>query len=162
GHLGKPLRAWRALSQWRSSWLSREGVAALLTYLPALSIIVLPRLQLWQARLDPGGTSYVPWVTGTSMHVPGAMLGLMCHATVYCTAHIYSSLKPIRAWHNRFVAPAYLLLALHTGLLWTWALSMLPNALVEITAARLREVDAMLLVIMLTSLALLVLKLFYW
>src|SRR5262249_32626673 len=25
GHLGKPMRAWRALSQWRSSWLSREG-----------------------------------------------------------------------------------------------------------------------------------------
>jgi DMSO reductase anchor subunit len=28
-HLGRPERAWRALSQWRpSSWLSREGVAA--------------------------------------------------------------------------------------------------------------------------------------
>ena len=26
GHLGKPERAWRAFSQWRSSWLSREGV----------------------------------------------------------------------------------------------------------------------------------------
>src|SRR3954464_8861309 len=37
-HLGQPLRAWRALSQWRSSWLSREGVAALLTFLPAVAI----------------------------------------------------------------------------------------------------------------------------
>ena len=36
GHLGQPLRAWRAFSQWRSSWLSREGVASLLTYLPML------------------------------------------------------------------------------------------------------------------------------
>ena len=27
-HLGHPERAWRALSQWRSSWLSREGVLA--------------------------------------------------------------------------------------------------------------------------------------
>src|SRR3546814_17976234 len=27
-HLGHPERAWRAFSQWRSSWLSREGVAA--------------------------------------------------------------------------------------------------------------------------------------
>src|SRR3546814_16561641 len=35
-HLGKPLRAWRAFSQWRTSWLSREGVAAVLTYVPAL------------------------------------------------------------------------------------------------------------------------------
>ncbi len=34
-HLGRPERAWRALSQWRTSWLSREGVAALVTYLPA-------------------------------------------------------------------------------------------------------------------------------
>src|SRR6266702_1302037 len=25
-HLGHPERAWRAISQWRSSWLSREGV----------------------------------------------------------------------------------------------------------------------------------------
>ena len=34
-HLGRPERAWRALSQWRSSWLSREGVASVLTYAPA-------------------------------------------------------------------------------------------------------------------------------
>src|SRR5215475_805849 len=34
-HLGRPERAWRAFSQWRSSWLSREGVMALLTYVPA-------------------------------------------------------------------------------------------------------------------------------
>src|SRR5579862_5903884 len=35
-HLGRPERAWRAFSQWRSSWLSREGVMAVLTFLPAL------------------------------------------------------------------------------------------------------------------------------
>ncbi|MEL0062516.1 MAG: DmsC/YnfH family molybdoenzyme membrane anchor subunit, partial [Candidatus Puniceispirillum sp.] len=29
-HLGHPERAWRALSQWQSSWLSREGVLAVL------------------------------------------------------------------------------------------------------------------------------------
>src|SRR3546814_7492212 len=33
-HLGRPERAWRAFSQWRSSWLSREGVAAVATFLP--------------------------------------------------------------------------------------------------------------------------------
>ena len=26
-HLGHPERAWRAFTQWRSSWLSREGVS---------------------------------------------------------------------------------------------------------------------------------------
>src|SRR5882672_450227 len=34
-HLGRPERAWRAFSQWRTSWLSREGVLAVFTYLPA-------------------------------------------------------------------------------------------------------------------------------
>ena len=26
-HLGRPMRAWRAASQWRTSWLSREVIA---------------------------------------------------------------------------------------------------------------------------------------
>src|SRR5262245_36733713 len=45
-HLGKPLRAWRAFSQWRTSWLSREGVMALATYVPALlfATLLLPGL----------------------------------------------------------------------------------------------------------------------
>src|SRR5260221_12930021 len=34
-HLGRPERAWRAFSQWRSSWLSREGVMAVATFVPA-------------------------------------------------------------------------------------------------------------------------------
>ena len=34
-HLGHPERAWRAFSQWRSSWLSREGVASIVTFVPA-------------------------------------------------------------------------------------------------------------------------------
>ena len=35
-HLGHPERAWRAFSQWRSSWLSREAVLSLATFAPAL------------------------------------------------------------------------------------------------------------------------------
>ena len=35
-HLGHPLRAWRALSQWRSSWLSREGLVAITTFIPLI------------------------------------------------------------------------------------------------------------------------------
>src|SRR5512132_1401241 len=34
-HLGRPERAWRAFSQWRSSWLSREGVLSVVTFVPA-------------------------------------------------------------------------------------------------------------------------------
>ena len=35
-HLGHPERAWRAMTQWRSSWLSREGVVSVLTFIPAV------------------------------------------------------------------------------------------------------------------------------
>src|SRR6188508_911218 len=40
-HLGQPLRAWRAFSQWRSSWLSREGVLSVATFLPLLWLLWL-------------------------------------------------------------------------------------------------------------------------
>src|SRR5689334_8838502 len=37
-HLGQPQRAWRAFSQWRTSWLSREGVSAVVSFVPALAL----------------------------------------------------------------------------------------------------------------------------
>src|SRR5258707_8133984 len=37
-HLGRPGRAWRAVTQVGTSWLSREGVAALVTYLPVAAL----------------------------------------------------------------------------------------------------------------------------
>src|SRR6195952_4011081 len=40
-HLGRPERAWRAFSQWRSSWLSREGVAAMAVYAACLPLMAL-------------------------------------------------------------------------------------------------------------------------
>ena len=49
-HLGHPERAWRALTQWRSSWLSREGVLAVLTYIPWLALAFA-----WIIREDMSG-----------------------------------------------------------------------------------------------------------
>ena len=109
-HLGKPLRAWRAFSQWRTSWLSREGVMALATYLPVAALIVL----LW-AELQAGTTTaspiswMAPWV--------GGVLALLSLLTVVCTAMIYASLKPIPAWRHGLVVPVYLAFALLLGLL---------------------------------------------
>jgi DMSO reductase anchor subunit len=105
GHLGKPLRAWRALSQWRSSWLSREGVASLATYLPLLCLLsagLLPALHAAAATL----------------RIAAAALCLGATATVVCTANIYASLKPVRAWHDPHVVAGYLLIGLHTGMAW--------------------------------------------
>ncbi|GIX11114.1 DmsC/YnfH family molybdoenzyme membrane anchor subunit [Elioraea sp.] len=100
-HLGHPERAWRAFSQWRTSWLSREGVAAVATYLPA------GLLALLFTFFAPGRTTL-------------AILGLLAAAgavaTVLCTAMIYRSLKPIHAWCNRWTVPGYLALGAATGL----------------------------------------------
>ncbi|MEP6633996.1 MAG: DmsC/YnfH family molybdoenzyme membrane anchor subunit [Luteimonas sp.] len=103
-HLGKPLRAWRALSQWRTSWLSREGVLALATMLPALAIGVL----LLTVRLGPN--------SATTLALSGFLLAAFALATVACTAMIYASLKTIPAWQHPLVVPVYLLFALLTGL----------------------------------------------
>jgi len=99
-HLGQKQRAWRAFSQWRSSWLSREGVAAVVTYLPA-------------------GLFGIGWVfLGSVSKAAGVLAALGAVATVYCTSMIYRSLKPVPRWHNGWVVPNYLALALMTGLLW--------------------------------------------
>ncbi len=97
-HLGRPERAWRALSQWRSSWLSREGVAAVLTYVPAV-LLGLALLLGW--RFDA--------------HLFGLLGAAGAVATVWCTGMIYASLKPIRQWHRPEVPWIYLALAAATG-----------------------------------------------
>ena len=85
-HLGHPERAWRAFSQWRSSWLSREGVLAL-------------------ATLVPVGLFGLGWVvfqdTTGFFAVMGLLSTVLALATVYCTAMIYASLATVPAWRAR-------------------------------------------------------------
>jgi sulfite dehydrogenase (quinone) subunit SoeC len=102
-HLGHPERAWRSISQWRTSWLSREGVMALLTYLPALGLAAA----WWFA--GPG--------TAAAMAL-GLLTAACSLTTVGCQAMIYATLRPIRQWHHRLVPPNFLLLALFTGAAW--------------------------------------------
>jgi DMSO reductase anchor subunit len=97
-HLGNPQRAWRAVSQWRSSWLSREGVAAIATYVPTV---------LFGLGLSFGMAGLT--VVGGLLAAAGAV------ATVYCTAMIYASLKPIRQWSHPLVVPGYLVLSAFSG-----------------------------------------------
>ncbi len=120
GHLGKPQRAWRALSQWRSSWLSREGVLALLTFIPATLLLAREIfIAIVSMRLPPEGIVVPGWLFNDSLlsHASGFALAAGSLATVYCTANIYASLKPVRAWHEPHVLPGYLLLSLFGGCL---------------------------------------------
>jgi DMSO reductase anchor subunit len=112
-HLGRPERGWRAFSQWRSSWLSREGVFSVLTFVPAAVFAI-------------------GWVffgeTDGLIGLGGFLAAVLAAATIYCTGMIYQSLKPIHQWHNAWVVPNYLTLGLMSALLilnflvrlWQW------------------------------------------
>ena len=110
GHLGRPERAWRAFSQWRSSWLSREGVASVATFIPACMFGIG-----WVLVGRSGG-----WVA-----VAGLLAAAGAVVTVCTTGMIYVSLKPIAQWHSRYTLPAYLIFAAMTG-------SILGNALLQV------------------------------
>ncbi|MDX8462242.1 dimethyl sulfoxide reductase anchor subunit family protein [Mesorhizobium humile] len=109
GHLGRPERAWRAFSQWRSAWLSREGVASVVTFIPACIFGIG-----WVFLGKSGG-----WVA-----VAGLLAAAGAVTTVCTTGMIYASLKPIAQWHSRYTLPAYLIFAGMTG-------SVLTNALLQ-------------------------------
>ena len=109
-HLGNPQRAWRALSQWKSSWLSREGVMAIVTFVPlciSAWAVIFEDVHLYWAGLI------------------GSVLSLV---TVYCTAMIYASLRSVDAWHTRLTPACYLLFALAGGTLLAAFFAMVGNS----------------------------------
>ncbi len=100
-HLANPRNAWKAFNRFRTSWLSREGVFA---------VLLLPVTVAWLSRIALAGD------TGTD-RLPLLALGVLALAlaTLFSTAMIYASLKPIRQWHNPLVPPVYVLLGFASG-----------------------------------------------
>lgn len=79
-HLGHPERALKAFTQWRTSWLSREGWAA---------IITLAVMGLFAAVLIFFGLRIAPL---------GWLGALACVTTVYITSMIYASIRSVPRW----------------------------------------------------------------
>jgi DMSO reductase anchor subunit len=103
-HLANPKNAWRSFSRFRTSWLSREAVfavlfmAATVTYMASIA---------WQ-----------PNPIRTPAAIAVVILGWI---VLYCTAMIYASLKPIRQWHTPLTPLCYLLLGHYSAsLLLVW------------------------------------------
>lgn len=98
-HLGRPERAIKAFSQWRSSWLSREGIAAVFT------LIVMA---LYGFGLVFFGSTWQPlgWL--------GALGAL---ATVFTTSMIYAQMKTIPRWYSNLTPAMFLSLSLAGGAL---------------------------------------------
>jgi DMSO reductase anchor subunit len=100
-HLANPKNAWRSFVRFRTSWLSREAVFAVLFY---------PLCLAWLAS---------DWFTGntTLTNVLGLLTALFCIIILVCTGMIYASLKTIRQWHTALTPVNFVLLGLLLGAL---------------------------------------------
>lgn len=98
-HLGHPERAIKAFSQWRSSWLSREGICA---------VASLITMAFFGAGLVFFGTIWQPlgWI--------GAFGSLL---TVFTTSMIYAQMKTVPRWRHWTTPALFLLLSLAGGAL---------------------------------------------
>ena len=96
-HLGKPSRAWRAFTQWRSSWLSREAWSAVLALL-ALAPVALSD---WLGLGLPEGFGWL-----------GAALALV---TVLTTGMLYAQIRAVPRWNHWAVPVLYIAFAVAGG-----------------------------------------------
>ncbi|MFZ5575804.1 MAG: dimethyl sulfoxide reductase anchor subunit family protein [Pseudomonadota bacterium] len=98
-HLANPKNAWRAFSRFRTSWLSREGVFAVV-FMP-IALIYLGSIMFDAPQ----------WLRVTS----GFLTAVLAWITVFSTGMIYACLKTIRQWNTPLVPANYLALGYASG-----------------------------------------------
>ncbi|WP_299138886.1 DmsC/YnfH family molybdoenzyme membrane anchor subunit [uncultured Tateyamaria sp.] len=110
-HLGHPERALKAFTQWRSSWLSREGWCA---------VIALITMAIYGAGLVFFGQRW------GLFGLIGAVFSLL---TIFTTSMIYTQLKTIPRWNSPLTPAMFLSYGLAGGALLagqiTWAMGLL-------------------------------------
>lgn len=100
-HLGNPQRAWRAFTQWRSSWLSREGWFAVLA-LMSMGIYGL-------------GVIFFEF----SITIIGVLGSIISLVTVFATSMIYAQMKTVPRWNHWTTSALFLTLAISGGAILT-------------------------------------------
>lgn len=96
-HLGHPERAWRALAMWRTSWLSREGVA-LLSFMLAVFLYALAH-----------------WFESPATLAIGAVAAVLCLSLFICTGMIYACIKFLQEWASPLTVINYTVLGCASG-----------------------------------------------
>ncbi len=100
-HLANPRNAWRAFTRWRTSWLAREGVVAVLFYPFAIAYLVW--VHFTDAPTAPAGLALASLAGG---------LGLV---TIFCQGMIYATLRTIRQWNTALVPVNFYAMGLASG-----------------------------------------------
>lgn len=109
-HLGRPERAWRSATQWRTSWLSREVIV-----LPAFMGVVF---LYGAAHLAGYRPTIVTLPTGLVIDlstVIGVIGTLLSFALFVCTGMIYACLRFLREWNSPLTVINYILLGGSSG-----------------------------------------------
>jgi sulfite dehydrogenase (quinone) subunit SoeC len=109
-HLGRPERAWRAATQWRTSWLSREVIVlpAFMGLLALYGLVHFTGINPLLGRLPSGAPIELSAVIGSGATIAAFALFL-------CTAMIYASLRFLREWHTPLTVINYILLGGASG-----------------------------------------------
>ena len=109
-HLGRPERAWRAATQWRTSWLSRE-VIVLPSFMGVVFLYAAVHLLGWKPVVVvlPGDL-----VVDLSV-VLGAIGTLLAFALYISTSMIYACLRFLREWNSPLTVINYILLGGASG-----------------------------------------------
>jgi DMSO reductase anchor subunit len=107
-HLGRPLRAWRAMAMWRTSWLSRE-------------VIVLPGYMAVAALW--GASHLMGWPAPQAGAVAGGVAAALALLLYVCTGMIYGAVKAIRAWATPLTPLNFALIGAASGALLATALA---------------------------------------
>jgi DMSO reductase anchor subunit len=108
-HLGKPMRAWRSATMWRTSWLSRE-VIALPAFMAVLFFYALAVFMDWSPVLFMIGS-----VPVTLTLLIGLVATALAFALFACTGMIYASLKFLQEWHSPLTLVNYTLMGMASG-----------------------------------------------
>ncbi|MGE4612568.1 MAG: DmsC/YnfH family molybdoenzyme membrane anchor subunit [Paracoccaceae bacterium] len=100
-HLGHPERFLKAFTQWRSSWLSREGVLSM----AAMGVFGIYAL-LW-IFMD----NRIEWL--------GYLAAFLSVLTIFSTSMIYAQMKSVPRWHTPMTSVMYLMYGFAGGALLT-------------------------------------------
>lgn len=108
-HLGRPERAWRTISQWKTSWLSREVIA-----LPTFGLAAFIYGIIHWFNLDVTLVHLGPLEISLSLIV-GIVAVLLSFTLFLCTGMIYASMRFLQEWATPLTLVNFALLGLASG-----------------------------------------------
>ncbi len=109
-HLGRPERAWRSASKWRTSWLSRE-VIVLPAFMGTTFMYSMIHISGWNPVLFSLSDAFI---VDLSLLV-GAINMVLAFALFVCTAMIYACIKFLQEWATPLTVINYVLLGMASG-----------------------------------------------